>query len=570
LTYIEGVKFYGRQDALFLLMGILGVVFTSPLFFKHGPLAPFSGMVLIASSFSYVIYKVLLFRLGKNLTHVSTHFVLPSDPIEKPKAGEDYYILGLTKDKLKEVKVNFDTFVRHIAVIGASGVGKTTFGMWIMFQHIMKGGGLAFINAKVDSDARDKIFYFAKLAGRENDFYCIDIDNPKLSNTYNPAFGRKDPDEIASALLNLIASAEDAPDAAYYRNSANHALVTIIGAIQRCGFEITIEDLLIILQSSIALEWLVRKTPEGPEKRNLEIFLDKYRRTIDGQYIVDLNMLKDVLGSITSNLAVFCQGNFLKVFAHYDPDVVMDDIILNSKILYVSVPAMAKEDASLSLIKVFISDIASTASYLQANPDKASKMPFLVFADEFGSYVIKKIAIMFEQCRSANIAWMPSFQTFGNLSKLSIQFLDTVLQNTWSKVIFRFGSRESAVMAADMIGEAIKLQVSYGENESANDKRIHIRTDPNHEKTDSEAHTVSYREVKEHRISPEHISAVPKGECIITISSKTYHAVIPEIRFPPKQKMYRFKPLKRKNIVRTRRPLEMAKNYKKFVQGSIT
>src|SRR5690606_16323188 len=85
-------------------------------------------------------------------------------------------------------------------------------------------------------------------------------------------------------------------------------------------------------------------------------------------------------------------------------------------------------------------------------------IPFLCLLDEMGSYVMEGIARLFEQARSANIALLPAFQSFSQLNRVSPDFADIVIQNTWNKVFFKFGSKDSTEDAAEILGHTTRFQ----------------------------------------------------------------------------------------------------------------
>ncbi len=56
---------------------------------------------------------------------------------------------------------------------------------------------------------------------------------------------------------------------------------------------------------------------------------------------------------------------------------------------------------------------------------------FLAVLDEMGAYVMEGVARLFEQARSAGVALVPAFQSFSQLNKVSREFGDIIIQNTW-------------------------------------------------------------------------------------------------------------------------------------------
>jgi len=456
------------------------------------------------------------------------NFTIPSDEVYT----DEGVIAGYTTDESLPVVIPYDFFMRHFALIGGSGVGKTTLGLWILYQNMTKGGGFIFIDAKIDADTRDSLGFMARVLGREDELYILNVDNPKYSNSYNPLLNG-DPDEIASRLLNLLPSSEDNPGADFYRQAVNHALIVIVGALQASNTRYTFNDISIMMQSPEALERVLRRTPPGKERMQLEIFLDKYRKKEKGQAVIDVNKMKDTLGGMAGRAASFSQGKFGQVFNHYAPEIDLTDIMLNNKMLYVMLPTMGKDTAALNLGKMIISDIRTAVYNLQGIPPAERPWPpFIVFADEMGSYVMPGMARLFEQARSAQVALIPGFQAFGNLAVVGDDFKDIVMQNTWTKAIYRSGSSDSAEEASEIIGMVTRYQYTFTESVNSGESAQGIRINPQFSETDSGGTGSSYREAEEARVSGDKFKSLGIGECIIQIGARMYHVKVPRITTP--------------------------------------
>lgn len=471
-------------------------------------------------------------------------FILPSDPPYKVRDDESY-LLGYTKDQNLPVRVHYDFFMRHAALVGASGGGKTSLGLNLLWQQMARGGGWTFIDAKIDADNLAAVLFMARILGRESDLYVLDIGDPEHSHTYNPLlYG--DPDEVSSRLLNLIPSAENNPGADHYRQSVNHALTVIVGALKAANRLYHFNDLTVLMQSAQAMEDLLRPLPPGPERMALDIFLEKYRRFDKdaGKVQVDMTRLKDTLGGMAGRLALFAQGKFGRLLNTYTPEVDLYDIITQNKMLYVRLPTMAKETAAINFAKMLLSDFRSAVARVQGLPKfRRPNPPHLLFADEMGSYVMPGIARFFEQARSARIAVIPGFQAFGNLREVSPEFADIILQNTWAKIMFRFGGNDSAEMAAEIIGKEIKAAYSLSQSETRSESSPFIRAAP--QSTSGAAGGVgeSWRESEEFRVPPSKLAGLPPGECITVIGPRVYHIRVPML-FTPSAEKVPFKPMR--------------------------
>lgn len=563
----------GRKDAASLLG--LGIAIGASLPFFSGTL-PALATGIIASILSGIGLAHGRAQISFDKTDVDSRedFVLASDEVYR----DDGVLVGYTTDNNEPVIIPYNFYMRHFALVGGSGVGKTTLGLWVLYQSMVKGGGWIFIDAKIDADTRDALGYMARAVGREDELYVLNVDDPDNSNTYNPLL-EGDADEVASRLLNLLPSSEDNPGADFYRQSVNHALTVIIGALKVANIRYTFNDITIMMQSPQALDRVLRMIPEGTSERmQLEVFLDKYRKQEKGGTVIDVNKLKDALGGMAGRAATFSQGKFGRIFNHYAPEINLPDIMMNNKMLYVMLPTMGKDAAALNLGKMILSDLRTAVYKLQGVPPAERPWPpFTVFADEMGSYVMPGMARLFEQARSAQVALMPGFQAFGNLATVGDDFKDIVLQNTWTKAMYRSGSTASAEEASEIIGNTKKYQYSYSESTNTGESAQGIRINPQYNETDGGGEGVSYREVDEARIPPEKFVSLGVGQSIIAIGGRTYHVKVPMLLTPindekPGEKRKEeliFKPLKHPTKVPAgERVLGFGKIYKEFLMGA--
>ncbi|MCC5611593.1 type IV secretion system DNA-binding domain-containing protein, partial [Nostoc sp. CHAB 5834] len=447
--------FVGRKDA-WALMGIGASVAAASPWLAGNPLVlpALLGPALGAAWFGAQQTKEWLDRTD---VEKREKFILPSDEnfglFMPSKKG---LRIGYTQDNAQPLDIEDNFLQRHTAIIGQSGVGKTTLGEFLLWQQASRGGGFIFIDAKLDADTRDKLALMMKLLGRADDFYVLNVDEPHNSHTYNPIL-RGDSDEVASRLLNLLPSAENSPGADFYRQQAMYALTVLTGALKAAKRRYHFSDLSILLQSDRALESMLR-LPITPQARMpLEVFLNQFRKKDKTGSVLDVDKIKNTLGGMSGRIAQFAQGKFGQVFNTYTPEIDLTDIVMGNKCLYVMLPTMGKDQAALNLGKMILSDLR-TAVYNVQGTKKALRPnpPFLVFADEMGSYVMQGIARLFEQARSAGICMIPAFQTFANLRAISPDFEDIIIGNTWNKIFFKFASKDSPETAAEIIGKTKK------------------------------------------------------------------------------------------------------------------
>lgn len=464
----------------------------------------------------------------------SEGFVLRSDEVFNETVGLGGLRLGFTCDRGLPVDIENDKCMRHLAIIGQSGVGKTVLGMNLLWQQTARGGGWLFIDAKLDKDVRDQLAYMAKIFGREDEFYVMNVDDPENSNTYNPLLNG-DPDEISSRLLNLLPSSDNNPGSDFYKQSANYALTVLVGALQEAKMRYTFMDLAIMLQSAAAMSSLEQLIPlDSQAFRVFQVFIDQYKKKDKNGIQVDVDKIKTILGGMSGRIAQFAQGKFGQVFNTATPEIDLTDIVQNNKMAYVMLPTMGKDTAALNLGKMVLSDLRTAVAKMQGlTKSERPNPPFICFADEMGSYVMPGISRVFEQARSAGVMMIPAFQTFANLASVSPEFAEMIIGNTWTKTFFKMGSIESATTAADIIGQEKKFQYSVSASQSESSSAQSLRVTPESSQGESGGTGESWRQMEEHRISPDKLSRMGVGECVVVSGARTFHIKTQAIEFPP-------------------------------------
>jgi intracellular multiplication protein IcmO len=522
--------FIGRKDA-WALMGIAaGAASASPWFAGNPYVWPaLAGPAVGAAWFAH---QQAVEWLDRTDTQSKENFVLPSDnnfgEFMPTKKGIRF---GYTQDNGLPLDVADGFMQRHTAIIGQSGVGKTTLGEYLLWQQASRNGGFIFIDAKLDAATRDKLAYMMKILGREDDFYVLNVDQPHNSHTYNPIL-RGDSDEVASRLLNLLPSAENSPGADFYRQQANYALTVLTGALKSAKRRYNFSDLAILMQSDRALESLLR-LPIGPEaKMTLEVFLNQFRKKDKNGTAIDINKVKEQLGGMSGRIAQFAQGKFGQVFNTYTPEIDLTDIVKGNKCLYVMLPTMGKDQAALNLGKMILSDLRTAVYNVQGlRMEDRPNPPFMVFADEMGSYVMSGIARLFEQARSAGICMIPAFQTFANLRAISPDFEDIIIGNTWNKVFFKFASKDSPETAAEIIGKTKKYVKSLSMSASEGNSAQNLRATPDGSASSSGAIGESWREDEVYRVNPDHLKSMGMGEAVVISGARVFHIRTPMLNF---------------------------------------
>ena len=516
------------MDTLALLCLASPIFATTPIISVHVPVMTTAAAALLGGA--WMGYRIMHGYITR--FRFKTEVEIPSDTPPVPAlAGEsipDALLLGYTMDTGQPVWLPYDDAMRHIFILGQSGVGKTVAATNLMFQQIQRGGGMMFVDGKMNADDLETIYQMCAWAGREHDLLVINPGNPEMSNSYNPIlYG--DPDEVASRIIGLIPSTESNPGADYYKQAANQGLTVLVAALQKCGLAYNFMDLTILLMSAKAMLYLENLVPESDESRSLSMFLDQYRSK-DG---LDMKRVKETFGGIGGRMFMFGTGLFGKICNTYSPDIKLFDAIMKNKIIYVMLPTMGKDVAAQNFGKMVIGDLRTAVSWVQATTEtKRPDPPFLGFFDEAGSYVSATWSRMFEQARSARFILMPAVQTLANLETVSPELAQMIVGNTWTKLFFKLGTQESAEEAAEFIGKEIRITRSISMSDSKSETASLVNPSPSMSSGDSSGFSYGEREQEEYRVSPDNLKSLGKGECIVLYGgSKVYPIKIPLIRF---------------------------------------
>lgn len=533
---LQNLRLGGFSDAFALSCIGTGLVLTSPFFD-----VPWLIPAVLGGLGSYMLTERLSFVL-KLRNVLPSDFQFESSPPVIPEhlitKRDDTMLIGYTCDDAKPIYLPYEDLMRHLLIVGQSGVGKTVLGSLMMRQQIEAGGGLLFMDGKMNRDDLQSMYEMCAACGREHDLLVINPGDPTLSNTYNPIlYG--DADEIASRILSLIPSAETSPGADHFRQSALQAVTTIVRAIQSTGLAFNFLDMNILLTNSKAMGHLqnIMCSEIDSEReaaiKDFKLFIDRFRSVNkqSGTSEIDVNKMKELLGGIAGRLHSFGTGTFGRVLNTYNPEVKLFDAIINNKIIYIMLPTMGKAEAAQNLAKMVIGDYRTAVSWVQALPEaQRPNPPFLAFMDEAGSYFNNSFPRLFEQARSARQILMPAAQTFANFEAISPELAEMVLGNTWTKVFFKLGTHETAEKAADMIGMTRKAAKSISDSDSETDSAPNIQVAPDAALADSKGITIGMREEEVYLVHPDVLKGLDKGQCIVSFGGdKVYNIRVPMV-----------------------------------------
>lgn len=527
------------QPALTALM--MAGLCTSPALSMVNPVVPAN---LAAIGAGYLAYRFTGPVRDQSVLPTTLDLVsspTPQEIVPELFKDSDGFLLGYTTDNGKPVRIPDEDLMRHLFFAGQSGVGKTVLGRLLMYQQMQRGGGLLFVDGKMNSKDIESFYHLACMCNRQQDVIIINPGNPSLSNTYNPIlYG--DPDEVSARILSLIPSTESNAGADYYKQSANQGIATIVASLQALGLAYNMIDLCVLLMNPRALAELETKLQnkastqkEKDAAKNLSYFLDMFRgsgNSPQDKMQIDIKKMRDLFGGIGGKLFLFGTNKFGEVCNTYDPDLNMFEAIKTNKIIYVALPTMAKDIAAQNFGKMVIGDFRTAVAWVQDLPEEEQPdPPFLNFSDEAGSYASDSWARIYEQSRSSKIFNCPAVQTFANFRAISDELHEMIFGNTWTKVFFKLGTQETAEEAAEMIGNEMKVVRSLSDTSNTSSNSPLVGVTPEGGLGDAQGITEGEREQEDYRVSADQLKQLDKGEAIILWAGHyLYNVRIPLIK----------------------------------------
>lgn len=458
----------------------------------------------------------------------------------QPPKCEDGMHIGYLADTGEPLVIPTDAWTRHVSIIGMTGVGKTVLANWLMFQQVMRGGGLMFVDGKVDADNVAFMRAMCAAAGREHDLLILNPGEPENSNTYNP-FLHGDPDEIAARTLALVPTSENNPGTDYYRSQAVQSMTNFIGGLKATGRAYNALDIALALQSDEVMRKIIAMM--NPNDVSTDYFVQWYDQFTlygkDGRASgIDMKKMRDTLGGIIGKIYQFGTGNFAKICNAYNPEIVLEDVILQNKILYVALPTLGRREAAMQFGRLLIGDLRSATARIQGLPKHRRPNPsFLAFLDEAGSYLTQAADTLIEQARSAGVTLCPAVQTKANYDAISVEFRSKMSGNSLTRMYFKTNEPETASWIEEMCGMEDVVEYSLNESRGVSRSSASISTGKIRGDSESSNVSVSQSRTKVPRVSASMIGALGQGECIVQYDgSRIYHVKIPFIDFDPSLK----------------------------------
>ena len=423
-----------------------------------------------------------------------------------------------------------DIMTRHVALLAATGTGKTELLIAIMQQQIKKGAGLILVEAKSDSDLSGALFAMMQEANRLDEFRLINFEFPEISHTYNPFFSGGVRATISTAMkLQANSKEEFWTDVARFTLTA--AILTM--KLQPGAPAFHIKDIIACLSDfDLLLGYINRiqkndSTAHADGREWLLSYLRYWRD--DEQDVWNYKLFKTLLQGLIAKLSAFAHSEYSRIVNTYSPDVDLKEAILNNHVVVLSMSSLADKDGVSLFGKLFISDLARAIGEIQLEKSKPLMMCPAIF-DEYPSFMDEQQVQLFQLARSANVPIIIAFQGVGFLENISPAFVEMVLGNCWTHVYCDIRDAKTREFAVKLAGTVVRRFMqetsgqSIGQSYGSEDSGVMTHD------SEGESFSSGYKATREELIQPEDFSTLDQGDAIIVAKSGTYRVRLPMVR----------------------------------------
>lgn len=417
---------------------------------------------------------------------------------KKPTRAEGISYLGNCMDTGEEV---WETDVQartHKVVFGTTGSGKSEFLISLVFNSLIHGSGLIYVDGKADSSLYGKIYSMARAMGREDDVLVINFQTgakdiygaqpTKLSNTLNP-FANGSSGMLSEMIKGLMATGESdtwSQQAESFVEALmkplvflrdHHGMLLDVNRV-RDFFELDlIEDLAWTysdkypgLEESGALDGIRAYLKNKPGYKR-EKFHDQSDTTHEQHGYISMQLMR------TFNSLADTYGYIMKT-----PLAEIDfvDVFLNRRILIVLLPALEKAPSELTnLGRIVVASLKATmakglgstiegewAKIIDAKPT-AAPSPFQTVLDEYGYYAVEGFAVVPAQARSLGFGATFAGQDLPAFQKSSKEEAESTLANTNTRLCGKLECTKTFEFFSAIAGKGIFTKLQSYENDTA-------------------------------------------------------------------------------------------------------
>lgn len=369
------------------------------------------------------------------------YWLARSDPL--PRRGW----WGLTLHRAYDVAVPKDLMLRHVLILGSTGVGKTRTALQgIIEQQIARGLGAIALQFKHDELFYRSVFDAIVRAGRQGDCVYLSLRSDDESRTagWNP-FDWPNPVEVAEAMVH--ATLDDLPALRYFAAQNLDALGVVLDGAKRQGETLSFGRLASLLAQT------GRSGAGQPLLAYLRSFPDLKARAqrVRWEHASELKMLAAQLGR----------------FAALTPTPTrialnLRTAVQQGQVVLVNLDATTFPMAARCVGRLFIAALAAAYSGLRRTEDDHV---YLVALDEFGSVAGPHLSSMLGTARGFGVSLVLATQSLADLRiagqrEAAGALAAQVVENIGTQIVFGLRNPQDAKWWSDASGSVLRDEMT--------------------------------------------------------------------------------------------------------------
>lgn len=349
-------------------------------------------------------------------------------PGTNDSSSEPLLVLGRTRFRghVQAFGLLPDDRLRHVHVIGKTGVGKSTLLANLIIQDLKAGRGLALIDPH--GDLVDVVLRHLP-ARRERDVFLVDPDGPLTINPFR--FGAA-PCRDAAALASSLVSTFQALWSDSWGPRLEHILRSAVLAVSAHP-EASLTLLTRFLTDEELRQRVLARVDDPIVRQFWTVEFPGYGSRLQAEATAPvLNKLG----------AIVMHPTLRRLVAGVRSRLDLPSIIANQQILLARVPSSALGDDGSRLLGSLLTSSIQLAAW-----GRPGRSPYYLYVDEVQRFVTNTLGTVLSESRKFGLGLILAHQYLGQLG-------DTVrlaaLGNVGSRIIFRVGAEDARALAPDL------------------------------------------------------------------------------------------------------------------------
>ncbi len=386
---------------------------------------------------------------------------------------------------------------RHVHILGATGSGKTeSVILNFLRQDVGRGFGSIILDAKGDSSFLSALESFIP----KEKLFTFDLASTD-SRGYDPLF-EGTPLEAAQRLFSSLTWSEE-----YYKSKAFAALQCLFEThFKRFDKNPTLTDLRSHMEDAETFKTFTNAN--GDQKQAERQFND--------------------ISGLRDQINILCTGHLAKSLSPAREQRMKIEGAMGDEVLYFRLQSLLSPQLVTIVGKLLLNHMNYVAGTAHRKGAETPRRLIPTYLEEFSSFASPEFADLISKARSAGFALHFSHQSIGDLKKVDEGFINTITDNSATKIVLRINDPDSAEFLAKAFGTKIYQKMTHRVSNAKKQDSVEVED----EGTQREAH--------QFRAAPDLFKTLPTGTGSVLIAHgfETPHGAssVFKIKFPKWEK----------------------------------